>query len=449
MEDEPWDAYEDGEVGEPLPGLVLIFSGDRATFAPIPLERGAIELGRREVSGVRVDDDRMSRAHARVAFDGRRWSVRDLGSRNGTAVDGEKLSDERAGEALRFVRTGSSLFLFATDLRPLRTGVASGGTMVMGPALERTFKAVTRAARTRRIVHVTGESGAGKELLARAFHEAGPARRGPFVPVNCATLQEELAERLLFGARRGAFTGAVDAKGFVQSAHGGTLFLDEVAELDLAVQAKLLRVIETSEVLPVGANAPERVDVRICSATHADLRARVAEGKMRADLFFRLGTPTVTLPPLRERLEEIPWLVERAVREGGASARGSAPEASLLAPHISLVEACLLRHWPGNVRELLSEVQQAAQIAAEEGNIVFGRHLAPRAGMAIEAPQAEKAPSAPPPAPAKPSDAAIREALRASGGKVAPAARALGMHRTQLYRWMERQERLDVVDEEG
>ena len=448
LEDEPWDASDGRDPGEPVPGLVLIFSGDRPTFAPIPLERGSIELGRGEVSGVRIDDERMSRAHARVAYDGRRWSVRDLGSRNGTAVDGEKLSDECAGEALRVVRTGSSLFLLAPDLRPLRAGVDVAGGMVMGPALERAFKAVTRAARMGRIVHVTGESGAGKELLARAFHDGGPARRGPFIAVNGATLPENIAERLLFGARKGAYSGAVDAKGFVQSAHGGTLFLDEVAELDLAVQAKLLRVIETSEVMPLGANAPERVDIRICSATHADLRARVAEGKMRADLFFRLGTPTVALPPLRERLEEIPWLVERAVREAGG-ARGGAV-ASALAPHTSLVEACLLRRWPGNVREILSEVRQAAQIAADEGSVVLGRHLAPRAGMAMEPLQAEGSSSSSsspsPPAPERPSDEVIREALRAAGGNVSRAARALGMHRTQLNRWRARQKDNDAAD---
>src|SRR5262249_54971401 len=163
------------------------------------------------------------------------WSVRDLGSRNGTAVDGEKLTGERAGEAPRVVRTGSSLLLPAADISPLRAGITRVGPMLMGPTLQRAFNAVMRAARTGRILHVTGESGSGKELAARAFHDVGASGGGPFVAVNCATLQETLAERLLFGARRGAYSGAVDAKGFVQIARAGTLFLDEVAELDLAV----------------------------------------------------------------------------------------------------------------------------------------------------------------------------------------------------------------------
>jgi transcriptional regulator with PAS, ATPase and Fis domain len=448
VEDQPLDSLEGVASGSPIPGLLLVFSGDKPLFATIPLERGALVLGRGEVSGVRVDDERMSRAHASVSFDGRRWVVRDLGSRNGTAVDGEKLVGERAGESLRVVRTGSSLFLLAPDLRSLQAGITHVGPVVMGPALARLYKLVARTSRGGRVLHVTGESGAGKEFLARMFHETSPRRAGPFIAVNSATLRESLAESLLFGARKGAYSGAIDAKGFVQSAHGGTLFLDEIADLDPGVQAKLLRVLETGEVVPLGATSPERVDVRVCSATHADLRERVAAGRMRADLFFRLGTPSVTLPPLRERLEEIPWHVERAVREGGAAALGAM--AAMFTPHVSLVEACLGRHWPGNVRELIAEVRQAAQVAADEGNVVLGRHLAERAGMAIEPASAAAVPersSSPPERPPstptttnKPTDEAIAAALRASGGNVMRAARALGMHRTQLYRWMARQE---------
>jgi transcriptional regulator with PAS, ATPase and Fis domain len=312
------------------------------------------------------------------------------------------------------------------------------GAMMMGPSMQRAWKAVLRAARTARVLHVTGESGTGKELAARAFHDAGPSHGGPFVAVNSASLVENLAERLLFGARKGAYSGAVDAKGFVQSAHGGTLFLDELAELDLGVQAKLLRVLETGEVVPLGTTAPERVDIRLCSATHADLRARVTEGKMRADLFFRLGTPRTTLPPLRERPEEIPWLVAHALHQGEATAERD-PPARPPSPHVSLVEACLLRHWSGNVRELLAEVRHAAELAADEGAPVLARHLDPAAGRPLEAQPAPA--SAPPsaPLPPRPSDEAIAEALRASGGNVSRASRALRMHRTQLYRWIAEQ----------
>lgn len=444
IEEEPLEGPQDVESGEPVPGLLLIFSGNRPQFAAIPLERGAIEFGRGDVGSVRIDDERMSRAHARISLAGRCWTVRDLGSRNGTVVDGDKPTAERSGEMLRFVRTGSTLFVLVRDLRLYQGGVAHDGPVIKGPAMERAFRMTARSARAGRVLHVTGESGTGKELLARWFHDAGPHKAGPFVAVNGATLPGNLAERLLFGSRKGAYSGATDAKGFVQSAHGGTLFLDEVADIELGVQAKLLRVLETGEVVPLGATVPERVNVRFCSATHADLRTRVAEGKMRADLFFRMGTPAVSLPPLRERPEEIPWLIERVVRETAASVDGSNPAASLVAPHVSLVEACLLRHWPGNVRELLSEVRQAVQFAMDEGSSVMSRHLAVRAGAAIEPePMMSEPVASPPPsvpaARANKRDEEIAEALRASGGNILRAARALGMHRTQLYRWMARQ----------
>lgn len=423
-------APQEDAAGEPLPGLVLIFSGEQPAFAVIPLESGAVEIGRGEVGGARIDDKRMSRRHARIAFDGRRWTVKDGGSRNGTAVDGADITDARRFDAPRVLRAGASLFLFTADTRPFQRGIGRAGDVVMGPALQRTFQAIARAARFGRVLHVTGESGSGKEIAARAFHDA--ARGGPFVAVNGATLPEGMAERLLFGARKGAYTSAVDARGIVQSAHGGTLFLDEVAELDLAVQAKLLRVLETKEVVPLGAERPERVDIRIVSATLKDLRAEVAAGRVREDLFFRIGMPAVALPPLRERLEEIPWLVERVARELGEAAAG-------LRLQVSFIEACLQRRWPGNVRELAAEVRAAAQLAIDDGGLLLSRHLAPNAGRAVE------------PAAAAPklSDEAIEEALRASGGNVSAAARALGMHRNQLNRWRARRREDQGGEPEG
>jgi DNA-binding NtrC family response regulator len=289
-------------------------------------------------------------------------------------------------------------------------------------------------------VCIRGESGTGKEGVARAFHRDGPRREGPFVAVNCAAIPQGIAERLLFGVRRGAYSGAeADAEGYVQAADGGTLFLDEVADLDLQVQAKLLRALETREVMPLGASRPRTVDLHVCSASNRDLRTQVTSGKLREDLYYRIARPAVTLPPLRERLEEIPALVEREVRR-------VAPELTL---DVSFVEACLLRPWPGNVRELLIEARSAAQAALmEDAPLLESRHLDPGAGKPLLAggsmmPAADAPPSTGSPARemrsrSRPLDGEergrIEEVLLREGGNVAAAARALGMHRTQLRR---------------
>jgi transcriptional regulator with GAF, ATPase, and Fis domain len=292
-------------------------------------------------------------------------------------------------------------------------------------------------------LHVRGESGTGKEGVAQAFHRAGPHRARSLVTVNCAAIPHAIAERLLFGAKRGAYSGAdADAPGYLQAADGGTLFLDEIAELDLQVQAKLLRVLESHEVLPLGASRPRTIDVALCSATNKDLRALVASGAFREDLYFRIGRPAVALPPLRNRPEEIPALVAHQL------ARLPSPTTA----HVSLVEQCLLRAWPGNVRELLSEIRSAAQAAGSDGTRVAARHLATTAGCGFGDPGAPPTPAeAASPAPPAPSEAGkrtpsedvdsrvrIETSLRIHGGNVTATARALGLHRTQLRRLIER-----------
>jgi DNA-binding NtrC family response regulator len=297
--------------------------------------------------------------------------------------------------------------------------------------------AIARAAQFGSALHISGESGAGKEGAARSFHAAGSHARGPFVAVNCASIPEGIAERLLFGARKGAFSGAtVDAEGYIQAADGGTLFLDEVAELDLSVQAKLLRVLESREVTALGATRPHPVDLRIVSATHRDLRGEVRAGRLREDLYFRIGRPEVTLPPLRERREELPWLVDVVVKQIDRAPRVG----------VSLIETCLLRRWPGNIRELVTEIRVAAHDALAAGAAkIEASHLGPRAGLEL-APAPAPAPTPPlaeTPAPplALPADpkspearAVLQATLRRFDGNVSKAARLLGMHRTQLRR---------------
>ncbi len=415
------ETEEDSAVTTPLdaaahPGLLLVYAGGRPAHLVLPLVDGARALGRDELAAMGVPDKRVSRRHLHVELDGGRWSVRDLGSRNGTFVDGEA-RDEAERLLAPVIRIGRTLILPVGDVRPhLSPGLAVRDGVVMGPALAAAHHRVALVAGSGGSLLIDGGSGSGKELAAQAFHAATGSSR-PLVAVNCATIQKELAERVLFGARRGAYTGAVaDTTGLVQAADGGTLFLDEIAELDLGVQAKLLRVLETKGVTPLGALSPTLVDLRFCAATHKNLRAEVAAGRFREDLFFRIARPSVRLPPLRERRDEIPWLVERAL---------AAPHAAgAMTATVELVEACLVRRWPGNVRELLSEVRTAALTAATAGRTSVtaadldaeaGRTMRAAAPPSAAAPRREDAPSGHGAAPAS-APHEIEAALRAERG---------------------------------
>jgi transcriptional regulator with PAS, ATPase and Fis domain len=293
------------------------------------------------------------------------------------------------------------------------------------------WRAIEGVAAGEECLHIRGETGTGKELAARHFHQSTERRKGPLSALNCATIPPALAERVLFGAKKGAYSGAeADSEGVIQAAHGGTLFLDEVAELDLAVQAKLLRVLEDGQVMPLGATKPVPVDVRLCSATHRDLSEEVARGRFRQDLYFRIGLPKVELPPLRARLEDLPLLLL------GIAARAPGKPAC----HASLVEAALLRPWPGNVRELEKRVTDAARAAAAAGDkSIRASHLArATAPTTSRRPRLESITSTELPVDSSTREpltrAAIERALRDTGGNVTAAAVALGLHRTQLRR---------------
>ena len=408
---------------KPRPGLVFVFSGGAPLFHSVPLAEGRLALGREGAGGQPLPDERLSRQHAEVRREGSRWLVEDLGSRNGTYVDGEQVVGRRAFTAPRVLRVGNTLALFREDVGRLAgADVTSGPDRVLGPAFNAVLEEVAQAAVAGDTLLITGESGTGKELAAQTYYQSGPNARGRFVAVNCAAVPATVAERLLFGSRRGAYSGAeADAEGYLQAADKGVLFLDEVAELSLDVQAKLLRVLETREVLALGASRPQPVSVCVCSVTHKDLRAAVAAGQFRADLYYRLSQAEVRLPSLRERLEEVPWLLAHAL---------GAPPAPAL--HATFVEACLSRPWPGNVRELLSEARRAARAAAASGQrSLRAEHLDADAGMALGGPMETSA--APPP-----DRATVEAALAAHNGNVSAAARALGLHRTQLYRLMQR-----------
>ncbi|MBT4503663.1 MAG: sigma-54-dependent Fis family transcriptional regulator [Gemmatimonadetes bacterium] len=280
-------------------------------------------------------------------------------------------------------------------------------------------------------VLITGESGTGKELVARALHFGSARAQGPFVPVNCSAISRELADSLLFGHVKGAFTGADrDRVGYFALAEGGTLFLDEIGDMPLELQAKLLRVLEQRAVLPVGGNREKAVDVRVLAATHADLEAQVREGRFRQDLFFRLAGFPVQVPPLRERREDIPLLAQHFV-EMFAIEMGVTP------PSITPDSLALLTDYayPGNVRELKNGIERA--LIESGGKDIQKQHLHLSADVAT--PTASSSTPSFDDLPLNLERAEwtlMQRALAQTKGNVAKAARLLGINRTKIYRRM-------------
>jgi hydrogenase-4 transcriptional activator len=281
-------------------------------------------------------------------------------------------------------------------------------------------------------VLITGESGTGKELVARAIHAGSHRSAAMFLPYNCTTTGRDLADSQLFGHKRGSFTGAVsDQPGLIRSAVGGTLFLDEIGDLPLDVQPKLLRFLEQSEIMPVGDTRPQRVDVRVLAATNADLEQRVAEGKFREDLYYRLSVIRIHVPPLRERREEIPHLSTYFLREASEQLTSEA------------LDVFSQYWWPGNVRQLKNEIQRAVAMSAP-GDMIEPTHLSPEIGATRL--QSTVATVTAPAMPRMGRQAVnlasaveqverdmIQTALDRSGGNISETARNLGLTRRGLY----------------
>ncbi len=364
--------------------------------------------------------------------------------RAGAAVVAPRPSAQRGGEPLPalLARVGPPrpasrpAAAAARDDLDERPAPPRSALVARSPAMRAVLALAARAMRSHATVLVTGETGTGKELLARAIHDGSTRRAGPFVALNCAAFPDALLESELFGALRGSYTGADrDKKGLFETAEGGTLFLDEVGETSPPLQAKLLRALQEREVRPLGAARPRRIDVRLVAATNRSLQDEIARGAFREDLYWRLAVFHVAVPPLRERREDVVPLAEHFLRRHGER---DAKPGCRLAPDAA--DLLLLHAWPGNVRELENEIQRALALV-EAGDAIGARDLSDRLRAAL-APIAETA--AVPGAETLRAQMArleawlIRRALAAHGERRAATARTLGITREGLYKKLKR-----------
>lgn len=378
-----------------------------------------------------VPDGWMSRQHVCIERVFGQWVYKDLGSSNGTRCNGERAEHGalRDGDVLEI---GHSFFVFREALEPLEPGEESRDPLSLRPDLCNEYRKLSRVAESSLPVLLLGESGSGKEVSARAVHGRS-GRTGPLIAVNCGAIAPELLESELFGAERGAFTGAEKRLGLVRAADKGTLFLDEIGDMPARVQVALLRVLEQREVTPVGSSRAIPVDFRLISATHRDLRALAAEGRFRADLLARITGFEFTLWSLRERREDLGLLV--------ASLMAGNPAASQLTFAPEVVRALLAYAWPLNVRELYQCLALVSVLA--QGGRVELAHLPPELQRAssVSAPAtAGLEPGAE--AAMSPRDRARRAQLLSlidkHAGNVSHVARELGKARSQVQRWLGR-----------
>ncbi len=407
-----------------------------------------IRIGSQAGCEVLLGDDTVSRRHAEIVRSRDGVVLRDLGSTNGTFVGPLRVREVFLAPDTRF-HVGRTELRFAPEdevieVQPSRESRFEDLVGRSEP-MRALFGILERVARTELTVLVRGETGTGKELASRALHRRSRRQGGPFVVFDCGAVSASLAESHVFGHERGAFTGAVASRpGVFEQAAGGTLLLDEIGDLPLELQPKLLRALEQREVRRVGANHVTRVDVRVVAATHRDLGREVAAGRFREDLYYRLAVVELVLPPLRERIEDLPLLVEHVLghADGNPGVTGVTPEVlALLAAY----------RWPGNVRELRNVLERALPFAG--GPIVTLACLPGALRAASEAASvpvpAVAAPGAPPVASLPFKDAKDRmieaferqyllDLVTLHHGNVSRAARAAGMDRKSVTRLLKK-----------
>ena len=441
MAEATWTLVRSGaRLTTPAIEVEVLDGPDKGARASAP--DGRMTLGTADTSALRLTDTAVSRFHLELEATENGIRARDLGSTNGT-----RLGATRIVEA--WLTQPTELVLGRTRVRVGVTGMTGGAALLdapsfhglsgVSPAMRAVMKKLEIAAAAGSTVLLIGESGTGKELAAHAVHQASPRRDGPFEVVDCGGLPPTLIESELFGHVRGAFTGALgDREGAFARASGGTIFLDELGELPLEVQPKLLRALGERSVRPIGAKTAKPFDVQVVAATHRDLRKQVNQGKFRLDLYYRLAVVEARLPPLRERTEDLPILVESILadlaRSRALSARIDVDDALL---------AALAKHdWPGNVRELRNYLEQ--MLIFQEAPPLAGASDEPTGSVSAAGYDELTA------LPLRQAKLLLIERfekryveglLAACQGNVAEAARRAGVDRGTLFRMLRRHER--------
>ncbi len=328
------------------------------------VDRDVVTVGKRPDCDLVLTDASVSRQHLRISrMKDDRWSLCDLGSTNGTFVNGARIKEAtiEAGAILKAAEVEIAFVPRRDSISvPVWEESSFGPLLGSGPSMRRLFGMIARIAQTDATVLIQGETGTGKGLVAKAIHQASLRAKRPYMVVDCGAVQRQLIESELFGHEKGAFSGAYSRRqGAFELASSGTIFIDELGELELDMQPKLLRVLDAREIRRVGASATVPVNIRVVAASRRDLGREVERGAFREDLYFRLSVVTLTIPPLRDRPEDIPglaqhFLTEVAERRGVRVPRLSAETLDRLTSH----------DWPGNVRELKNAIERAALLAA-------------------------------------------------------------------------------------
>ncbi|HEX7703026.1 MAG TPA: sigma 54-interacting transcriptional regulator [Kofleriaceae bacterium] len=343
--------------------LVIIKGPQRGTEFVIAAD--VIRVGKAPENDLVIADETVSRVHFEIVRDAKGYLVRDMKSTNGTFLDSAEVKEAylRAGSVIKAGEVELKFTPFEERIEILPSEKEALGEMVgKSPAMREIFGLIEKIAPTDATVLIEGETGTGKDMIARTLHQLSPRADKPFIVVDCGAVAGTLIESELFGHEKGSFTGAVAARqGAFELAAGGTIFLDELGELSLDLQPKLLRVLEQRELRRVGGQKIIKVDIRVIAATRKDLRSEVEKGKFREDLYFRLNVVPITAPSLRERREDIPLLIDSMLKK-------LAPDGAHLTDN---TRAALMAHdWPGNVRELRNVIERALALGADPGMLV-------------------------------------------------------------------------------